>query len=88
MIELLGSIVGFTFDVVGMALGLLMDVFGFLFGLLGGLLSLLFSIAALGLGIGLICLIVHRRKKRRKARQPLVDENGEEFTSFYDQKQE
>ena len=84
MIELLGSIVEFVFDVVGMALSLVFDGVGLVFGLLGGLLSLVFTFGWIALAVGLVAVFIRRRK--RAARQTaFVDDDGEEFVSYYHQ---
>lgn len=84
MIELLGGIVEFAFDVVGMALSLVFDGVGLVFGLLGGLLSLVFTFGWIALAVGLVAVFIRRRK--RAARQTaFVDDDGEEFVSYYHQ---
>ena len=89
MIELLGSIVGFAFDMVSLAFTLAFDAVEFVFGLLGGLLSLLMSLGGFVLVIVLAATFIKRRKARKQARPQhiYVDEDGEEFTSYYHQEQ-
>lgn len=86
MIELLGSIVGFAFDMVSMAITLVFDVVEFVFGLLGGILSLAFTLGGFALVIALICVFIRRRRRKQETKETVfVDENGEEFVSYYHQ---
>ena len=71
MIELLGSIFEFVFDIVG-------GVIGLVFGLAGGIIGLVVRLSLLGALITAITAVVrHIRQK------PAAPEN-EEFISYYD----
>lgn len=86
MIELLGSIFEFVFDIVGFALTIVFDAFKLVFGLLGGLLSLLLTLGGFALVAALIILFIRRRRKKAQPRQKVFrDHNGEEFVSYYSQ---
>ena len=86
MIELLGSIFEFVFDIVGFALTIVFDAFKLVFGLLGGLLSLLLTLGGFALVAALIILFIRRRRKKAETRQKVFrDHNGEEFVSYYSQ---
>ena len=93
MINFLGGIVDFAFDMAGMAIDLAMGAIELVFGILGGIASLIVSVFGLALVVLLAVVFVcrHRRRSRKKDAQRsdvLVDENGETFTSFYHQKEE
>ncbi len=85
MIELLGNILGFVFDMVGFALDLAFGAVEFVFGLLGGMLSLVFSLGWLALIAVVIVFIVKRRKgAQAHANGHIYEETPEEdFVSFY-----
>ena len=85
MIELFAGIFEFIFDMVGLVLGLVFDAIGLVFGLLGGLLSLVCSLGGIILVVVLVRWIVKRRREAKKDPDVLVDENGEEFVSYYAQ---
>lgn len=85
MIELLGGIIEFVFEIVGFALTLAFDAVGLVFGLLGGLLSLIMTLGGFALVAALIVLFIRRRTKKQPRQKVYRDHNGEEFVSFYDQ---
>ena len=84
MIELLGSIIGFAFDIVGMVFSIVFNVIGMVFGLLGGVLSLVFTVGWIAL-VGAIILTFFRRRRNYTRKTAFVDDNGEEFVSYYHQ---
>ncbi len=94
MLSLIGSIITFVMDMVGMALDLAFGAVGLVFDLLGGLFSLILSMGALGIFIALI-FVVRRGSRKKSAGHPyeengaapekVYDVDGEEFVSFYDQ---
>lgn len=65
-----------AFDIICAVFEFIGGLFSLVFGILGGVLSLAVSLGSFVLVIGLIALVIHRRKEY-KARQ-------EDFTSFYD----
>ena len=88
MIELLGTIFSFVMDIIALCVNIVVDAIGFVFSLLGGLFSLLMGVG----GIALIVVLVHVFRKRRlrqqqSAQKILVDEDGEEFVSYYHQEE-
>ena len=98
MFELIGSIFSLAFGVIKMGVGIAWSAVQFVFGLLGGLFSLLLSLGGFLLAGALVLLAIFRRSEWKKAHarqqaHPYADdsdtaageENGEEFTSFYDQ---
>ena len=88
MIELLGSIFEFAFEIVGLVLTIVFDALGLVFGLLGGLLSLLLTLGGFALIAALVILFIRRRQKNEQPRQKVFrDQNGEEFVSFYSEQQ-
>lgn len=88
MIELLGSVIEFVFEIIGLAFTIVFDAVGFVFGLLGGLLSLIFSLGGIILVIVLVRAFIKRRSHKQQPSAPqtiYVDEDGEEFVSYYAQ---
>ena len=89
MIELLGTILEFVFDIISLALTIAFDAVEFVFGLLGGLFSLLLSLGGIVLVVVLVTVFIKRRRARQQKEQRVfVDENGEEFVSFYRQQEQ
>ncbi len=90
MIELLGTVFEFVMDIVSLAITLAVDAVEFVFGLLGGLLSLLMGLGGFVLLAVLVVVFIKRRNARKNARPQhiYVDEDGEEFVSYYHQQQE
>lgn len=87
MIELLGTVLGFAADMISLGLSIAFDAVEFVFGLLGGLLSLIFGLGGLVLVIALVCVFIKRRGKKKQT-GVFVDENGEEFVSYYHQQEQ
>lgn len=91
MIELLGTIFEFVFDIIELGVTIAVGAVEFVFGLLGGLFSLLLGLGGIVLVVVLVCIFIkRRRRKERKAQEQriLVDENGEEFVSYYHQQEQ
>lgn len=89
MFELIGGIFEIVFSMVGMVLELVFGMISFVFGLLGGIASLIFSLAGVVLLALLVTLFIRRRGKKQEPRRHIyVDEDGEEFTSYYHQQEE
>ncbi len=87
MIELLGSLVGFVLDMAGMAISFALGIVELVFGILGGIVSLLLSLTGVALVALLAIVFIRRRKKKESATSDgvFVDDEGQEFTSFYHQ---
>lgn len=84
MIELLGTVFGFVYDILALAISTTFDVIGMVMGFLGGLFSALLGILGIIILIVLLFIFIRRRKKAEAA-QRMVDENGVEFSSYYQQ---
>ena len=73
-----------------MVFGAVASVFHFVFSVLGGLLGLVLHLGMLLLVVGLVALVITRRKNYKKAKQTNADDpiiihmdNGETFKSYY-----
>ena len=81
MLELLFLPFKIVFGFLGGILGLIGGILGGIFGLLGGIIALVVNLSAVGLIVGLIVAVFSKKKKKDTY---YVD--GEEFTSYYNQK--
>ncbi len=93
MIRLLSSVFNLVFDVIGAAWDIAWGAVGLVFDILGGLFSLFLGMGILGLLIALLLVVRHVKRPQRESAQPeespetrFYDLDGEEFTSFYQQK--
>lgn len=87
MIELLGIIFGFVFDVIGFVFGLVFDVIGLVFGLLGAVISVATSLIGILIVISIIRWLVKRYRARKAKEKVFKDLDGESFVSYYAQEQ-
>ena len=81
MLELLFLPFRIVFGILGGILGLVGGVIGGIFGLLGGIVALAVNLGAVALIVGLLIAVFSKKKQKDTY---YVD--GEEFTSYYNQK--
>lgn len=88
MIELLGTVFNFVVDIISLGLTIALDAVELVLSLLGGLLSLFLGLGGMVLVIVLVCVFIKRRKSRKRQQQRIyIDEDGEEFVSYYQQQE-
>lgn len=85
--EFLGTLFGFIFDVIGFAFGLVFDVLGLVFGLLGTIISLVTSLIGIVIVVAIVRWLAKRYRTRKAQEKVFTDMNGEEFVSYYAQKE-
>ena len=87
MMAFIGSVFKIICYLINMGFGAVVSVFQFVFSVLGGLLGLVLHLGMLLLVVGLVALVITRRKnyKQAKADEPRVIhmDNGETFKSYY-----
>lgn len=89
MMAFIGSVFNMIGSFINMVFGAVASVFHFVFSVLGGLLGLglVLHLGMLLLVVGLVALVITRRKnyKQAKADEPRVIhmDNGETFKSYY-----
>lgn len=87
MMAFIGSVFNMIGSFISMAFGIVIDTIQFVFSVLGGLLGLVLNLGMLLLVVGLVALVITRRKnyKKAKADEPRVIhmDNGETFKSYY-----
>ena len=87
MMAFIGSVFNMIGSFINMVFGAVASVFHFVFSALGGLLGLVLHLGMLLLVVGLVALVITRRKnyKQAKADEPRVIhmDNGETFKSYY-----
>ena len=81
MLELLFLPFRIIFGIIGGILGLIGGIIGGIFGLLGGIVALAVNLGAVALIVGLLIAVFSKKKKKDTY---YVD--GEEFTSYYNQR--
>ena len=87
MMAFIGSVFNMIGSFINIVFGAVASVFHFVFSVLGGLLGLVLHLGMLLLVVGLVALVITRRKnyKQAKADEPRVIhmDNGETFKSYY-----
>ena len=87
MMAFICSVFNMIGSFISMVFGIIASVFHFVFGVLGGLLGLVLNLGLLLLVVGLVALVITRRKnyKKAKADEPRVIhmDNGDTFKSYY-----
>ena len=87
MMAFIGSVFNMIGSFISMAFGIVIDTIQFVFSVLGGLLGLVLNLGMLLLVVGLVALVITRRKnyKKAKADEPRVIhmDNGETFKGYY-----
>ena len=88
MIELLETVFEFVMDVLVFGVSIVVDALELVAGVMGGLFSLLLSLIAIVAIVVLVCIFFRRRRNKQEQEQRVfVDENGEEFVSYYRQEE-
>ena len=90
MMAFIGSVFNMIGSFISMAFGIVIDTIQFVFSVLGGLLGLVLNLGMLLLVVGLVALVITRRKNYKQAKQVNADEprvihmdNGDTFKSYY-----
>lgn len=87
MIAFIGSVFHMIGSFISMVFGAIVDAVQFVFSVLGGLLGLVVNLGMLLLVVGLVALVITRRRnyKQAKSDEPRIIhmDNGESFKSYY-----
>ena len=87
MMAFIGSVFNMIGSFISMAAHMVYDTICLVFSMLGGMLGLMLNLGMLLLVVGLVALVITRRKnyKQSKAEEPRVIhmDNGETFKSYY-----
>ena len=90
MMAFIGSVFNIVGSFISMAAHMVYDTICLVFSMLGGLLGLMLNLGMLMLVVGLVALVITRRRNYKKAKQTNADDpiiihmdNGETFKSYY-----